>query len=147
MTDNDKRGWKPNRKMKQWYEYDLKSKGATVSNPAKGDVIISSLIGLINDSASVKLNFTVNSEGVIKVDYWLDVKPGLPNIPKIGMQAGINKNYTRVEYFGRGPWKLYRQAVCSRCRCLPAGYIRIHGAVCCAAGKRQPDGCKMDVFK
>jgi beta-galactosidase len=37
----------------------------------------------------------------------LNVKQGLPNIPKVGMQIAINKNYTNVEYFGRGPMENY----------------------------------------
>jgi beta-galactosidase len=44
---------------------------------------------------------------VIRVDYTLKVTPGLPNIPKIGMQMGIDKNYTRIEYFGKGPLENY----------------------------------------
>jgi beta-galactosidase len=44
---------------------------------------------------------------VIKVDYTLEVKPGLPNIPKVGMQMGILKEYTQIEYFGKGPLENY----------------------------------------
>jgi beta-galactosidase len=101
------RGWKPQRKLKQWYEYELKSKQTTVINTTKNELVITTEFSLINDSASVKINYTINNSGVIKVDYWLDVKPGLPNIPKIGLQGGINKNYTQIEYFGRGPFENY----------------------------------------
>jgi beta-galactosidase len=91
LTDNDRRGWKPQRKLKQWYEYELKSKQTTVINTPTNELAIRTEFSLINDSASVKINYTINNRGVIRVDYWLDVKPGLPNIPKIGMQGGINK--------------------------------------------------------
>jgi len=107
LTDNDRRGWKPQRKLKQWYEYELKSKQTTVINTTKNELAITTEFGLINDSASVKINYTINNSGVIKVDYWLDVKPGLPNIPKIGIQGGVNKKYTQIEYFGRGPFENY----------------------------------------
>ena len=107
LTDNDRRGWKPHRKLKQWYDAELRSKSTSVSNSLTGDLIITNQFSLINDSATVKLVYTVRSDGLIKVDYWLDVKPGLPRIPKVGLQGGINKNYTQIEYFGRGPFENY----------------------------------------
>lgn len=107
LTDNDRRGWKPHRKLKQWYDAGIRSKTTSVNNSSTGDLIITNQFSLINDSATVKLVYTVRSDGLIKVDYWLDVKAGLPNIPKIGIQGGINKDYTQVEYFGRGPFENY----------------------------------------
>ena len=107
LTDNDRRGWKPHRKLKQWYDAELKSKTTSISNSSTGELIITNLFSLVNDSATVKLVYTVHPGGLIKVDYWLAMKPGLPNIPKIGLQGGINKNYTKVEYFGRGPLENY----------------------------------------
>src|SRR6185503_15045117 len=111
LTDNYRRGWKPNRKMKEWYEYELKPTQTSVTRGVSGLTVTSAIIStgftLINDSANVKVIYTINDEGVIKVDYWLDVKAGLPNIPKIGMQGGINRNYTQIEYFGRGPLENY----------------------------------------
>src|SRR5258706_804398 len=97
--------------MKQWYEYELKPTETSVRRGLSGTAVTSAIIttgfALINDSANVKIIYTINDEGVIKVDYWLAVKAALPNIPKIGMQAGINKNYTQIEYFGRGPLENY----------------------------------------
>ena len=107
LTDNDRRGWKPHRKLKQWYDAELKSKTTSISNSSTGELIITNLFSLINDSATVTLVYTVHPGGMIKVDYWLAMKAGLPNIPKIGIQGGINKNYTQVEYFGRGPLENY----------------------------------------
>jgi beta-galactosidase len=106
LTDNDKRGWKSNRKLKQWYEYELKSTGAAVSYSDKG-IVVTTGFSLINDSASVSVVYTINDKGVIKVNYALDAKPGLPDIPKVGMQMGIKRNYDNIVYFGRGPFENY----------------------------------------
>jgi beta-galactosidase len=106
LTDNDRRGWKPNRKLKQWYDYTL-TPGRPTIEQAKSGLKISTSYSLIHDSATVKLDYTIGPDGVIRVDYILQVKPGLPNIPKIGMQCGINKNYTQIEYFGKGPLENY----------------------------------------
>ena len=106
LTDNDRRGWKPHRKLKQWYEHELKPTGTAVNNSANG-LIVSTGFSLINDSATVKITYTINGDGVIKIDYALMVKPGLPNIPKVGMQMGIARSYDNIEWFGKGPMENY----------------------------------------
>ena len=107
LTDNDRRGWKPNRKLKQWYDYKLVTTGITTGQSRNGELKILTNYNLINDSATIKIDYTISRSGVIKIDYTLNVKSGLPNIPKIGMQMGINKNYTQIEYFGKGPIENY----------------------------------------
>jgi beta-galactosidase len=107
LTDNDKRGWKPQRKLKQWYGYDLKPTGTTIGKSSSGQLMITTQFSLVNDSAKVQVVYTIEETGVIKVDYQLNVKPGLPNIPKIGFQGGIKRGYEQIEYFGRGPMENY----------------------------------------
>ncbi len=106
LTENDKRGWKPQRKLKQWYNEDLKLLNSSVDKRASR-VVVSYLYSLINDSANVKVDYTIYDDGVIKVDYALTVKPGLPNIPKVGMQMGIERSYDNIEWFGRGEKENY----------------------------------------
>jgi beta-galactosidase len=62
---------------------------------------------LINDSVRVTVNYFIYENGLVKVSYTLTVKPGLPNIPKIGMQMGIDSSFKQIEYFGRGPLENY----------------------------------------
>ena len=107
LTDNDKRGWKPQRKLKQWYEVELKPLDRTTSFSADGQLLVTTNFSLINDSAKVKVVYTISNEGVVKVDYQLNVKPGLPNIPKVGMQMGIERSYDNIEWFGKGPMENY----------------------------------------
>ncbi|MFI5131229.1 MAG: glycoside hydrolase family 2 TIM barrel-domain containing protein, partial [Chitinophagales bacterium] len=107
LTDNDRRGWKPNRRMKQWYEYTLKLMDTRIWNSSSNELHVTTFFTLINDSAKVNIDYTIKKNGVVKVEYFIDVRPGLPNIPKVGMQAGINKNYTQITYFGNGPLENY----------------------------------------
>jgi beta-galactosidase len=107
LTDNDRRGWKPHRKLKQWYEAEIKLKSVDLEKNKEGSVKFISNYSLINDSVNISVMYTINPDGVIKVEYKVNIKPGLPNIPKIGMKCGINKNYTDIEYFGRGPFENY----------------------------------------
>ncbi|MBS1656127.1 MAG: DUF4981 domain-containing protein, partial [Bacteroidetes bacterium] len=107
MTDNDRRGWKPNKKLEQWYNYKLKFEGLASVQSEKGEPVVKTIYSLINDSAKVEIDYTFKGNGVIKVDYTLNVKPGLPNIPKVGLQMGIDSSYKQIEYFGRGPYENY----------------------------------------
>nr|MCU0322731.1 DUF4981 domain-containing protein [Chitinophagaceae bacterium] len=107
LTDNDKRGWKPQRKLKQWYEYELKQISINVKELQDGLVKVSIQYSLINDSATVQVDYTINDKGSIKVDFQLQVKNGLPNIPKVGMQMGIERSYENIEWYGRGPFENY----------------------------------------
>ena len=62
---------------------------------------------VIKDSAEVKIVYTINGNGVIKVDYALAANDNLPNIPKVGMQCGINNNDTTIQWYGRGLYENY----------------------------------------
>lgn len=108
LTDNDRRGWKPNKKLRQWYEAVPKLVNISVANTNDSkSIIISSNYSLINDSARAKVNYSITGNGVIKVDYVLDVQPGLPNMPKVGMQTGIESNYDSITWYGKGPMENY----------------------------------------
>ncbi|WP_207422561.1 glycoside hydrolase family 2 TIM barrel-domain containing protein [Desertivirga brevis] len=108
QTDNDKRGWKTHKKLKQWFEPAMKlveTRSETLSG-GQG-VTVSSRYTLINDSASVLVNYNVSPAGAVKVSYALNVKPGLPNIPKVGMQGGIAREYDQITWYGKGPLENY----------------------------------------
>lgn len=102
LTDNDKRGWKPQHKLSAWYENEALLKDVRLEN---NHVI--STYSIIGDSALVRVTYTVNTSGTIKVVYSLDANENLPNIPKVGMQMGVDKSYTNITWFGRGPMENY----------------------------------------
>lgn len=110
QTDNDKRGWKPQRKLKQWYEAIPKllnvSTGKCDGKNGSG-IIITSSYTLIHDSAKIFVSYEVYGNGIIRINYNLETKPGLPNIPKVGMQMGIDRSYDHIEWFGKGPGENY----------------------------------------
>ncbi|WP_462253254.1 glycoside hydrolase family 2 TIM barrel-domain containing protein, partial [Ferruginibacter sp.] len=106
LTDNDKRGWKPQRKLKQWYDNDLVL-SKTNTSKEENCIVITNQYTLIHDSALVNVAYHVYANGVIKVDYTLNVKPGLPNMPKVGMQMGILRSYENIEWFGKGSMENY----------------------------------------
>ncbi|MEN0056567.1 MAG: glycoside hydrolase family 2 TIM barrel-domain containing protein, partial [Mucilaginibacter sp.] len=107
VTDNDHRGWKAERKLKPWFTNTPKLINISYDKSQKGIVKVNSTYTLINDSASVKVTYTINGSGTIKVDYDLKANPHLPNLPKIGMQMGILQADSNITYYGRGPYENY----------------------------------------
>lgn len=107
LTDNDKRGWKPQRKLFQWYQANPILLSLQQEKNKNGATIVKAIYQMIHDSAQLALSYQLHVNGLLQVDYDLQVKPGLPNIPKIGMQVGINRSYENIQWFGRGPLENY----------------------------------------
>jgi len=110
QTDNDKRGWKTHRVLKQWYESTLKLVNITAGkfDSEKGSgIIITSTYSLIHDSAMVTVGYEVYGNGIIHINYGLETKQGLSNIPKVGMQMGIERSFDNIQWYGRGPFENY----------------------------------------
>ncbi len=104
-TDNDRRGWKPEKKLKYWYsEPKLVSLTAQPKGP---DYEFRAQYALPGDSAKVQVVYMVKSSGIVSVDYQLHVKAGLSNLPKVGLQMGINPTFEDIQYYGLGPMENY----------------------------------------
>ena len=105
LTDNDRRGWKPHRKLRQWYEAQPTLVSCTTKkfDDKKGPgVVVSSVYKMVNDSARVQVDYYIFGDGVVQVDYKLQAHPSLPNLPKIGMQGGIERGYDNITWYGKG---------------------------------------------
>jgi len=107
VTDNDHRGWKADKKLKEWYQPDLKVQRGWLSNNGRGIVTVSNAYILIGGRATVVVQYEINTAGVVKVDYQLLPSASLPNIPKVGMQCGIKRAYDNIQWYGRGPLENY----------------------------------------
>ncbi|MDT0677602.1 glycoside hydrolase family 2 TIM barrel-domain containing protein [Autumnicola musiva] len=106
LTDNDRKGWKPNKVLRSWYEAEPQLKDFKIKK-RNNKVEVSSKYEIVKDSASVELVYSINPEGVIKVEYELKASEYLPNIPKVGMQMGVKIQYNQVSWYGKGPLENY----------------------------------------
>lgn len=107
LTDNDKRGWKSNRVLKQWYTAKPVLLNIETGNTPEGLPFVRSKYEVVKDSAFVTVKYTVNGNGVLKIDYALEANTALPNIPKVGLQGGINKSYSNISWYGKGELENY----------------------------------------
>lgn len=106
LTDNDRKGWKPHKVLKQWFAVKPVLKNCLVEQSASG-IKISSEYEVIKDSAQVKVVYNINGDGIVKVDYQLKASAQLPNIPRIGMQMGINNDFNQISWYGKGELENY----------------------------------------
>ncbi|MFV0539974.1 MAG: glycoside hydrolase family 2 TIM barrel-domain containing protein, partial [Aestuariibaculum sp.] len=106
LTDNDRKGWKPHKVLKQWY--DNKPKLISVKAKKLGDEVeIVSNYEIVKDSANVSLTYYIKPDGAIKVNYKLKALTELPNIPKVGMQMGIQDKFRQISWYGKGELENY----------------------------------------
>ena len=105
QTDNDRKGWKPNKKLKQWY--NAKPTLTSFKEINAIGSIYQSTYEIVKDSAEVVLTYTIDNEGGIKVDYQLKANSALPNIPKVGLQGAIANDYQNITFYGKGPQENY----------------------------------------
>ncbi|MEN3323139.1 glycoside hydrolase family 2 TIM barrel-domain containing protein [Mariniflexile soesokkakense] len=106
LTDNDKKGWKPNKVLKQWYEAKPKMKSFH-NLKLESNILIHTVYEVIKDSSDVIVEYLIRPDGVIEVAYGLIVLKDLPNIPKVGMQMGIKNDFKQISWYGKGELENY----------------------------------------
>ncbi|OMQ10380.1 glycoside hydrolase family 2 TIM barrel-domain containing protein [[Flexibacter] sp. ATCC 35103] len=106
LTDNDKRGWKSHKVLKPWYQAKPKLVNTKMATAIDG-IFVTSNYEVIKDSAQVEVVYKINPNGVIKVDYSLKATNKLPNIPKIGMQMGVQRKFDQISWYGKGELENY----------------------------------------
>ena len=108
LTDNDERGWKPQKKLKVWYDAVPKLQSVETDTKADGTIEVRSNYEIVPDSASCTVVYSLRGDGALKVDYYeLKASPELPHIPKVGMQCGIANAYRQISWYGKGPLENY----------------------------------------
>lgn len=106
LTDNDKRGWKSQKLLKQWYKAKPKLTNIRMDQ-STAEIKITSDYEIIKDSATVNVVYNIKPDGTIKVDYSLKASNKLPNIPKTGMQMGIQRKFDQISWYGKGELENY----------------------------------------
>jgi beta-galactosidase len=107
LTDNDRRGWKADKKLKEWFTAEPKLQSLTLDQSNASRPSLVSTYALIDGKTTARVTYTLNGDGALKVDYALTPAAGLPNIPRVGMRLGIKRAYDNISYYGRGPLENY----------------------------------------
>ncbi len=113
-TDNDWRGWKVDRLLGFWKTAaaNLQTKSISVENDGNKSVEVA-VVKSIEGKVELKLTYTIQSDGVIDVDYDLTKDASISEMLRIGLQCETTNNFNKVTYYGRGPWENYSDRVSS----------------------------------
>ena len=99
------------KRLGDWREAsdNQKVKKATVNYDKENNVVIIDFkIKLDGIRADYKLSYKINSEGEIKVDGSYNPKGRrIQKMPKFGFRLAIPKQYSQIEWYGRGPQENY----------------------------------------
>ncbi|WP_316793185.1 glycoside hydrolase family 2 TIM barrel-domain containing protein [Pedobacter frigoris] len=108
-TDNDI-GAGFNRNLRKWRNAYTEGKliSADVQYGAGGVAIVTFKKDLIDGDASVEQVFTVRPDGAIKVDNRFTANKGkYPLMLRVGNDLQLNKEFSKVTFYGRGPGENY----------------------------------------
>ena len=105
LTEND-RGWKVDKVMGMWKDEVADLKEQSVRKDDAGYSVSNRYI-LRNSRSEVTLVYRVGGDGKIAVDMSVDIPSGAQDVPRIGLQMGIDKSMSQIEWYGRGPHENY----------------------------------------
>jgi beta-galactosidase len=109
QTDNDFRGAKTHIFQGVWKNAGPNARLASldVLKISDGIIRIATRHLLPDVQSVVVMSYTVFGSGDLLVNYRFVPGKDLPEIPRIGMQLGINASMKTLEWFGRGPMESY----------------------------------------
>jgi len=108
-TDNDL-GNGMNQWAKIWQDASYNYTAKLIEEPKKVSNGVSYKVGytLPNSEANVTVQYTLHANGVLKVVYcFTPNQKDLPNIPRLGMYMSLNKEFTDVSWYVKGPQESY----------------------------------------
>ena len=109
-TDNDIRtGLFDRENIERWKNASKKSKLLSFSKDME-DIKRSKFIAryeLPLKYGTYQISYTVWADGHIDIDYKIFIDKFKPELPKIGFQGTISKNFYNVQWYGRGPHETY----------------------------------------
>ena len=78
------------------------------SKTSKNSLAIQSKFKLLDLPATVEIQSLVDQSGTLCLFFSLDLtRKNLPELPRFGSRLKLSKEYSQVEYYGRGPWENY----------------------------------------
>lgn len=106
LTDNDIRGWRAERNLGVWNTLPSKLSTTTFSVKQRDkDVTIHAVSEA--EGVQLKLDWTVDGAGQIRLDYLLDIPEEFPELLRVGMTFGVDDDLAKMSFFGRGPFENY----------------------------------------
>ncbi|MCW8849621.1 MAG: DUF4981 domain-containing protein [Melioribacteraceae bacterium] len=108
-TDNDY-GWKMPQICQPWNEAsEQKLVTESIEASKEGNTVqVEVAYNLTSVKSTWKTQYTFMGNGAVKVENnFITNDNTMPVIPRVGMKMQLPKEFTQLEYYGRGPWENY----------------------------------------
>ena len=107
--DNDWRGWKPAHYMPYWKSATetLATAPVQVKTEVDGAAVVIKMSKCLEDYAKLIMSYTVYPDGLLKVNYDLEIADKTLEPLRVGLQGQVDDDFENIAYFGRGPHENY----------------------------------------
>ncbi len=108
LTDNDQ-GWKVNQKLKAWKEEgeNYRVVRANLQSMGPDKAVFRSEYRFEGTKTTAVILYHIYPDGSVLVDLDMNIPEGNPNIPRVGLQFGLNNKLQEINWYGRGPQENY----------------------------------------
>ena len=112
LTDNDE-GWKVGKKLGAWKTAgeQVVVTGLTIGKDPAGRVVVDCRATIPERNAVITLKHTAGAGGIVRTDCEFRIKGNKksrgPDLPRLGMQFAMPKEFAQVNWYGRGPHENY----------------------------------------
>ena len=107
-TDNDKAGWGGSLDAWKNAAAHRQVTSVTATKNGKSTIVINVAGTLPVGQSTWKVIYTVYENGVIRVEQTLTPSGDVPGyLPKVGMSLRLPREYSKMTWYGRGPWENY----------------------------------------
>ena len=107
QTDNDLRGWKTHDVLETWANAEKTLILEEMTSTQNEKTVVISIQRLVPGAAQIGEQYTIYGDGTIDVQYDLQVEDQAPELIRVGMQTGINRDLVNAQYYGNGPHENY----------------------------------------
>ncbi|WP_430813540.1 glycoside hydrolase family 2 TIM barrel-domain containing protein [Carboxylicivirga sp. RSCT41] len=108
-NDND-HGYKMVQKLGVWQNImdSARVVDSNLSRQGNFQAVVTFRIYLPHVDSFIDLSYTLYGNGQVVIRYSFDpVSDNIPMLPRLGLKTALNKEYTQLEWYGRGPWENY----------------------------------------
>ena len=109
ITDNDRLGWKTPKRLAYWKQATQEQALAelTVEKNTPEQIVIQVIHQLPKKEAIHQSRYHIFADGTLEITSELNANIQLPYLPRLGLQLGLNKDFSTIKWLGKGPHENY----------------------------------------
>ncbi len=104
LTDNDERGWKPQKKLSVWKDLPENLKLQSLDIDKENAIMTAELKA---EELKLILKYSFEADGSVDVQFDLSIPNEMPEPIRVGMEMEVSKKLQQMSFYGKGPFENY----------------------------------------